>query len=282
GGTALVRFARGRDQADLRLFLPRHERQFARPYFRARLRQRAGYRGLHLRRRQARFSQGRLEGPAGRAGLSARRAGRGLPAIHHRAGARLQRLSLRSHPRRPDAPRLAAADLRALGDVGRGSRGARYGAQPLRLARAVRDGIARRQGFGPPAQTARKGRRGRRIRRRVGCGMWLRWAVNSRGLAKANELANDIIIMISLAHYAMESAMLVSKWGDSLAVRLPKTLVEKMGLSAGDELNIVDVAERTLVVQKEDRRKAALERLASLNWTLPADYKFDRDEANER
>jgi antitoxin MazE len=70
--------------------------------------------------------------------------------------------------------------------------------------------------------------------------------------------------------------------GDSLAVRLPKALVEKMGLSAGDELNIVDVAERTLVVQKEDRRKAAFERLASRNWTLPPDYKFDRDEANER
>jgi antitoxin MazE len=50
--------------------------------------------------------------------------------------------------------------------------------------------------------------------------------------------------------------MRVSKWGGSLAVRLPKALVEKMGLSAGDELDIVDVAERTLVVQKQDRRKA--------------------------
>ena len=76
--------------------------------------------------------------------------------------------------------------------------------------------------------------------------------------------------------------MQVSKWGDSLAVRLPKALVEKMGLQAGDELDIVDVVERTLVVKKEERRKAALEELASLNWTLPADYKFDRDEANER
>jgi antitoxin MazE len=76
--------------------------------------------------------------------------------------------------------------------------------------------------------------------------------------------------------------MQVSKWGDDLAVRLPEDLVEKMGLKAGDELNIVDVVERTLVVQKEDRRKAALERLASLNWTLPPDYKSDRDEANER
>jgi antitoxin MazE len=80
----------------------------------------------------------------------------------------------------------------------------------------------------------------------------------------------------------MEAAMQVSKWGNSLAVRLPKSLVEKMGLRAGDEINIVDVVERTLVVQKEDRRKAALERLAFLDWTLPPDYKFDRDEVNER
>lgn len=76
--------------------------------------------------------------------------------------------------------------------------------------------------------------------------------------------------------------MQVSKWGDSLAVRLPKALVEKMGLSAGDELNIVDVAERTLIVAKEDRRQRALENLLARNWTLPPDYKFDRDEANER
>jgi antitoxin MazE len=81
---------------------------------------------------------------------------------------------------------------------------------------------------------------------------------------------------------AVETAMRVSKRGNGLAVRLPKKLVEQMGLRAGDELDIVEVAERTLVVQKEDRRKAALARMASLNWTLPPDYKFDRDEANER
>jgi antitoxin MazE len=80
----------------------------------------------------------------------------------------------------------------------------------------------------------------------------------------------------------MEMAVQVSKWGDSLAVRLPKALVEKMGLRAGDELNIVDVIERTLVVEREDRRKAAVENMRARKWTLPADYKFDRDEANER
>ncbi len=76
--------------------------------------------------------------------------------------------------------------------------------------------------------------------------------------------------------------MQVFRWEDGLAVRLPETLVEKMGLRDGDEINLVDEVDRTLVVQKEDRRKAALERLASHNWTLPPDYKFDRDEANER
>ncbi|RED42075.1 transcriptional regulator/antitoxin MazE [Rhodopseudomonas thermotolerans] len=76
--------------------------------------------------------------------------------------------------------------------------------------------------------------------------------------------------------------MKVSRWGNSLAVRLPTALVDKLDLKEGDELNVVDVVERTLVVEKQDRRKAALERLSKLRWTLPPDYKFDRDEANER
>lgn len=76
--------------------------------------------------------------------------------------------------------------------------------------------------------------------------------------------------------------MQVSKWGDSLAVRLPETLVQKMGLRDGDEIDIVDVVERTLVVQKEDRRQRALANIRSRKWNLPPDYKFDRDEANER
>jgi antitoxin MazE len=77
----------------------------------------------------------------------------------------------------------------------------------------------------------------------------------------------------------MEVTMQVFKSDDGLLVALPEGLVERLGLKAGDEL---DVVERTLIVQKQDRRKAALERLASRNWPLPTDYKFDRDEANER
>jgi antitoxin MazE len=83
--------------------------------------------------------------------------------------------------------------------------------------------------------------------------------------------------------YITEAAMQVSKWGNSLAVRLPKALVDKLGLKEGDELDVVAAKSGTIEVEtKENQRKAALERLASLNWSLPPDYKFDRDEANER
>jgi antitoxin MazE len=79
------------------------------------------------------------------------------------------------------------------------------------------------------------------------------------------------------------AAMLVSKWGNSLAVRLPKALVDQLGLKEGDELNVVAAEDGTIEVEtREQRRRRALERLAALNWTLPPDYKFDRDEANER
>jgi len=75
----------------------------------------------------------------------------------------------------------------------------------------------------------------------------------------------------------------VSKWGNSLAVRLPKALVDKLRLKEGDELDVVAAKNGILEVEtKENQRKAALERMAARNWKLPPDYKFDRDEANER
>jgi antitoxin MazE len=77
--------------------------------------------------------------------------------------------------------------------------------------------------------------------------------------------------------------MLVSKWGNSLAVRLPKALVEQLGLKEGDELDVVAATDRTLEVEtKEARRQRALDNIRARQWTLPPDYKFDRDEANER
>ena len=145
GGHALVRRAGRRDQADLRLFLPRHERQSECAYFRARVRQCARYRRLHARRRTPHHGQGRLEGHAGRAGVLARRAGRRLPAVQHRAGAGVEPLSLRSHPCRPDAPRERPRHLSASRRLGRRGRGARGRPQLLRLARTLHDRLARWQ-----------------------------------------------------------------------------------------------------------------------------------------
>jgi antitoxin MazE len=80
----------------------------------------------------------------------------------------------------------------------------------------------------------------------------------------------------------MEVVMQVSRWGNSLAVRLPKKLVDDMRLVEGDKIDIVEALDRTLFIEKDQRRKRALENMRVRGWSAPADYKFDRDEANER
>lgn len=76
--------------------------------------------------------------------------------------------------------------------------------------------------------------------------------------------------------------MQVSKWGNSLAVRLPKALVDELNLSAGDTLSIVIATPEALTVEKEDRKAAFLAAMAAFRWAAPQDYRFDLDEANER
>ncbi len=78
------------------------------------------------------------------------------------------------------------------------------------------------------------------------------------------------------------NAMRVSKWGNSLAVRLPKALVDELQLAPGDELNVVAASKKEIAVEKRDRRAEFLEAMKQFRFELPPDYKFDRDEANER
>jgi antitoxin MazE len=76
--------------------------------------------------------------------------------------------------------------------------------------------------------------------------------------------------------------MQVFKWGDSLAVRLPKSLIDELKLKESDQLNVVAARDGVIEVEtREAQRLRAIERLASRNWTLPEGYRFDRDEANE-
>lgn len=65
--------------------------------------------------------------------------------------------------------------------------------------------------------------------------------------------------------------MQVSKWGNSLAVRLPAAIVEALHLKAGDDIEIHVVGAREL-----------LARLRKYRGRLPADFKFDRIEVHER
>jgi antitoxin MazE len=76
--------------------------------------------------------------------------------------------------------------------------------------------------------------------------------------------------------------MHVAKWGNSLAVRLPKALVDELHLVPGDELQVVSASKKEIVVEKRDRRAEFLKAMEQFNWPAPEGYKFDRDEANER
>lgn len=79
--------------------------------------------------------------------------------------------------------------------------------------------------------------------------------------------------------------MKVSKWGNSLAIRIPADMVAELGVKEGDEV------EARLTVKKDDAAAERRQKIAEawkefdkvrhkVQW--PADYKFDRDEANSR
>ena len=77
--------------------------------------------------------------------------------------------------------------------------------------------------------------------------------------------------------------MQVSKWGNSLAIRLPAAVVELLGLKEGDDVEVQVAGARSVAMRRGDARDAkVLERLRKFRGTLPADFKFDRLEANAR
>ena len=76
--------------------------------------------------------------------------------------------------------------------------------------------------------------------------------------------------------------MQVAKWGNSLAVRLPASIVEVLGLKEGDDLEIDVVGSRALEVRKKPGSRELLARLRKFRGRLPADFRFDRLNAHER
>jgi antitoxin MazE len=76
--------------------------------------------------------------------------------------------------------------------------------------------------------------------------------------------------------------MQVSKWGNSLAVRLPRTVVDALNLKEGDEIEISVASKHEFKVARDRSKEKAVEQLRQMRWLFPADFKFNREEINER
>lgn len=73
--------------------------------------------------------------------------------------------------------------------------------------------------------------------------------------------------------------MKVSRWGNSLGIRLPASVVEALGLTEGDEIEVDVVGARSIEVRRKPAPRELFERLRQLRGTLPADFRFDRLDA---
>ena len=74
--------------------------------------------------------------------------------------------------------------------------------------------------------------------------------------------------------------MQVEEWGDSLAVRLPKALVETLGLEAGDEVELTPLPGGAIGIAKRDPGAEFLKAMEQFRFPVPEGYKFDRVKAN--
>ena len=76
--------------------------------------------------------------------------------------------------------------------------------------------------------------------------------------------------------------MKFAKWGNSIAVRIPAKVVAKLGISPNDDADIRVTGEHSFEVTRDRRREDAIEQLRKLQFVLPDDYIFDREELHER
>ncbi len=81
--------------------------------------------------------------------------------------------------------------------------------------------------------------------------------------------------------------MQVAKWGNSLAVRLPVALVQTLGISDGDELLLLPAPRQaeqpaSVTVVRQPGKLEQLQAVRRFRAPWPADFSFDRDEANAR
>jgi antitoxin MazE len=76
--------------------------------------------------------------------------------------------------------------------------------------------------------------------------------------------------------------MQIGKWGNSLAVRLPASIVEALKLREGDDVEIHVASERVFAIERRPCIRELLDRLRQYRGRLPKDFRFDRLEASQR
>lgn len=80
----------------------------------------------------------------------------------------------------------------------------------------------------------------------------------------------------------MDAGMKVSKWGNSLAVRIPKDVVETLGLEEGDRIAFRPLGKGVIGLEREPDADEVIESIRRMARPLPEGWKFDREEANAR
>lgn len=76
--------------------------------------------------------------------------------------------------------------------------------------------------------------------------------------------------------------MQISKWGNSLAVRLPKSLIKELNLKEGDKLELKKDTGNIFLVTRTKTTDEVLFALRQFRGKLKAQDRLSRDKSNER
>ena len=76
--------------------------------------------------------------------------------------------------------------------------------------------------------------------------------------------------------------MQITRIGDGLAILLTAELIEQLGLKEGDEVEVRAATAGALQVERKPDRLELLKGLRKYRGSLPAGFKFDREEASLR
>lgn len=76
--------------------------------------------------------------------------------------------------------------------------------------------------------------------------------------------------------------MQLAKWGNSLALRIPKAVLEQLRLKEGDDVEIRVAPDGAFEVGHDQSRARAIARIREMAVDMPPGWTFTRDEANAR